>query len=226
MRVDGFLNFVAEIKGITKSKRKKAVADVVEVCALDQVHRKIVGNLSKGYRKRVGLAQSLLGDSDVLILDEPTAGLDPEQVVEIRNLIKKFAGDKTILLSSHVLSEVSIIADRVIIIDKGEVLATGSPVELSDQLQQTAKVLAGIEGPPELIEDGLKKISGVLRVDREESMTETGFVFTIESQKTLDLEKEVTGLVFKNGWSLRRLQSLKLSLEEVFLKLVSRETGE
>ncbi len=151
--VETYLEFVAEVKGMDKSIRKKRIAEVMEACGISHVSKRFIEHLSKGYRQRVCLAQAILNDPDVLILDEPTIGLDPKQVVEVRTLIKQLAGQRTVMLSSHILSEVSMICDRVIIINKGRLIAKDTISELSKKAQKEAELILKVKAP----EDKLKK---------------------------------------------------------------------
>src|SRR5712691_9421206 len=164
--VRSFLDFVAEAKDVPRAERKWEVAQVVESCGLEAVQDRIIGHLSKGYRQRVGIAQALIHKPQVLILDEPTIGLDPEQVVEIRKLIRDLGTTQTVILSTHILSEVSSVCDRVIVIDQGRILASQSLTELRAQLQRTRTVRIEVEGPEAQVRGALERLSGVESVKR------------------------------------------------------------
>src|SRR5437764_7952149 len=161
MRVAPYLDFVAEIKGVPRSARKGRVADVMDKCLISDVQNRLIGKLSKGYRQRVGLAQAIINDPDVLILDEPTIGLDPKQITEIRALIKSFAGRHTVILSTHILPEVSMVCGGVVIINKGSIVAQGPIDTLVDQFFPTSRVEVEIVGPAAAVQDGMRRIDGV-----------------------------------------------------------------
>ncbi len=219
--VRSYLHFVAEVKGIGKSMRKEKVAKAMEECGISNVADRIIGNLSKGYRQRVCLAQALLHDPEVLILDEPTIGLDPEQVSEIRKLIKGMGGTRTIVLSTHILSEVSATCNRVIIIDKGKIVAIDSPENLTEKLKKFFEILAQIEGPPEAVIKILREIPGVLSVEKKEELSPSVFSYIIRSKKGENILKEIASIVCGNNWGLLEMKQISMSLEDIFLKLVT-----
>src|SRR6202521_6372475 len=165
LRVADYLDFVAAVKGVGRAQRKARVGEVMERCHINDVSRRMIGKLSKGYRQRVGLAQAIVSDPAVLILDEPTIGLDPQQITEIRALIKSLAGDHTVILSTHILPEVSMICDGVIIINRGRVVAKGTQAELVEQAFPAARVEVEVAGPQEAIASALKSLPGVTSVE-------------------------------------------------------------
>jgi len=228
MRVAQFLGFVAEIKGVPRPSRKKAISDAVDICSLGQVRNRIIGNLSKGYRQRVCLAQALLNAPELLLLDEPTIGLDPEQVLDIRNLIKGFAGERTVVLSTHILPEVSQICNKVIIMDKGRIVTVDTIERLNVRLQGSTAIKAQIEatGEGERVFEKLKEIPGFVRVKNEGVVSRNIYNYLIETGKDIDAPRELCAVVFKNKWILREIRPVKMSLEEIFLKLVTRERGQ
>ncbi len=226
MRVDGFLGFVAGIKRVPRWMRQKAISNVIELCGLGRVRRRIIANLSKGYRQRVGLAQALLNNPMILLLDEPTSGLDPEQVVEVRGMVKGLAGQRTVILSSHILSEVSQVCNRVIIMDRGRLIAGGTPAELGLRLQESNCLRVLIQPWGQDIEDKLAGLDGVLGVDRKEAVEEGGGYYLIQARKEVDLARELCALAFAQGWVLREMVPVGSSLEDVFLKLVARSSPE
>ncbi|MBI1987271.1 MAG: ATP-binding cassette domain-containing protein [Nitrospinae bacterium] len=226
MRVTDYLHFVSAIKGIPRRERSRKVAEVMGDCGLLEVAGKINGKLSKGYRQRVGLAQALLSDPEVLILDEPTVGLDPRQIIEIRNLIKSLAGRRTIILSTHILPEVSMTCQRVIIINEGRVIAVDTPENLTAQLEKSAQVLLQVEGPPEEVVTILSRVEGVLEVERRDIAADHQVhTYLVKSQPALDLRKELAAAVLRNQWGLLELRGVSLSLEDIFIRLVTEEEG-
>lgn len=223
MRVAEFLGFVAEIKCIPGKLRKKAVSEVIDACGLVEVRQRIIGNLSKGYRQRVGLAQALLNSPALLLLDEPTIGLDPEQVIEIRTLIKGLAGERTVILSSHILPEVSQVCDKVIIIDKGRIIAVDTPEGLSLRLQESASFQVQIEASDGMVIEMMEKVPGIVQVEKEGDVSENVSNYLIKADKDIDVPDELCAMAFDNKWILREIRPTKMSLEDVFLKLVTRE---
>ena len=195
----------------------------MEQCGILNVSQRLVGNLSKGYRQRVGLAQALINDPEVLILDEPTIGLDPKQVVEIRQFIKNLAGERTIILSTHVLSEASMTCDRVIIIHEGKIAAVDTPENLTEKLQKTSKTLVQIEGIQQEIKDKLKTIQGVINVIDKGEDSPGVFSYEVESDKEKEISGELSYMVYNNKWKLVEMRAMKLSLENIFIELTKEE---
>jgi ABC-2 type transport system ATP-binding protein len=229
MEVIEYLDFVGRIKGIPKGNLKSRIGEVMEKCAIADVQKKEIGKLSKGYRQRVGLAQAIIHNPDVLILDEPTAGLDPHQIMETRDLIKGLAGDHTIILSTHILPEVEQTCERVIIIAKGRLVATDTVENLTSRLHGSENVaLEVIAGPesPDSIRLRLEKIPGVARIVYKESKGEITR-FTVESEKDRHIRPELARCVVEAGWKLNELHAMGASLEEIFLELTaSKESVE
>lgn len=223
MKVTTYLTFVAEAKRMRKGERKKKIGEIMEQCGILKVSQRLVGNLSKGYRQRVGLAQALINDPEVLILDEPTIGLDPKQVVEIRQFIKNLAGERTIILSTHVLSEASMTCDRVIIIHEGKIAAVDTPENLTEKLQKTAKTLVQIEGIQQEIKDKLKTIKGVINVLEKGEASPGVFSYEVESDKEKEISGELSYMVYTNKWKLVEMRAMKLSLENIFIELTKEE---
>ncbi|MEE8449737.1 MAG: ABC transporter ATP-binding protein [Thermodesulfobacteriota bacterium] len=225
MTVTQYLSFVAEAKGVKKEKRKATVDSALESCGLVGVRNRISGKLSKGFRQRVGLAQALVGDPEVLILDEPTIGLDPEQIIEIRELIRKMAGQRTVILSTHILPEVSMTCQRVLIINEGRLVAMGTPEELMSQTKEANKLNLTVEGPPEEVRQCLNGVPGVVRLSLQgEQGNQTTFL--VETDTQLDKRRELAAAVVNNGWGLLELKQVSANLEEIFVKLVKHEGGE
>ncbi|MBI2875520.1 MAG: ATP-binding cassette domain-containing protein [Candidatus Tectomicrobia bacterium] len=224
MRVSEYLHFVAAIKGIPRRDRAHRVAEVMGDCGVQEVAGKANGKLSKGYRQRVGLAQALLGDPEVLILDEPTVGLDPRQIIEIRNLIRSLGGRRTVILSTHILPEVGMTCQRVVIINEGRVVAVDTPENLTARLQKSAQVFLQIEGPPESVVKTLSQVEGVLAVERRDlAANPPVHTYLVQSQPELDLRKELAATVLRNQWGLLELRGVSLSLEDIFIQLVTEE---
>ena len=228
MTVDSYLNFVARIKGTPSGRRKKNVDDSIDKCGLGDVRKRIIGRLSKGYRQRVGLAQALLNNPEVLILDEPTSGLDPKQIHEVRSLIKSLAGTHTIVLSTHILPEVSMTCSRVVIINNGKVAAMDTPEGLANQMKGAERISLTIDGPVDDVRARLAQVGGVLDVKAQDmENTDAGgssqLNYIVECQLNTDLRKDLAAEVVGNGWGLLELRSVSMSLEDVFINLVTNE---
>jgi ABC-2 type transport system ATP-binding protein len=223
--VAAYLDFVAEIKGVPRAERKRRVGEVVERCFITGMERRMIGKLSKGYRQRVGVAQALLGDPDVLILDEPTIGLDPRQITEIRALIKSLAGQHTVILSTHILPEVSMVCDGVIIINQGRIVAQGTQTELVAQVFPTARLEVQVSGPADAVGAALRALPGVMRVEPMPPR-DGAAAFLVESPRERDVRGELVQAVTARGWRLLELHQVGMSLEEVFIRIVAGEAEE
>src|SRR5262245_21274537 len=221
MRVAPYLDFVAEVKGVPRGQRKARVADVMDRCLVADVQNRLIGALSKGYRQRVGLAQAIVNDPQVLILDEPTIGLDPRQITEIRALIKSLAGSHTVILSTHILPEVSMVCDEVIIINKGSIVAQGPIDSLVDQFFPVSRVQVQIAGPPAAVRDGLASIPGVLAV--VDALGDGGGAYMVEAAPGRDVRGEIFRLAAARTWELMELRRVGTTLEEVFMRIVAGE---
>jgi ABC-2 type transport system ATP-binding protein len=222
MSVAGYLRFVAKIKGVPKEEIAAEVKRVMERVSITDVKDRIIAKLSKGYKQRVGLAQALLNDPPVLILDEPTIGLDPKQIHQIRELIKDLAGNHTVVLSTHILPEVEQTCHRVIIIDRGKIVAVDTPQNLRFQLQGAERVFMEIQGPASEITSQLKKTPGVVDV-RTVASTDGRHRFQIEGELRKEIRSDLARTVVQNGWGLYELQAATMSLEDIFLKLTTAE---
>ncbi|MFP3870652.1 MAG: ABC transporter ATP-binding protein [Syntrophobacteria bacterium] len=219
MTVRRFLAYAAGAKGVSRSRCTKEVDRVVEVCALSPVAHRIIAHLSKGFRQRLGIAQALLNDPPILILDEPTLGLDPTQIVEVRSLIKQLGSERTIILSSHILPEVSQICQRILIINKGQIIATDTAANLTAQLQQNQQVRLEVDGPGHEIRETIGAMEGVMNI-----MPGNGSAsYLVETVRGRDLRPELARTIVSHGWQLRELRLQDLSLEEIFLELVTDE---
>jgi len=223
--VAAYLDFVAEIKGVSRGARKARVADVMDRCFIADMQHRLIGKLSKGYRQRVGLAQALLSDPEVLILDEPTIGLDPKQITEIRALIRSLAGQHTVILSTHILPEVSMVCDGVIIIHRGRIVAQGTESELVEQVFPTARVELRVAGPTGDVLAALRALSAVSQVEPVQSR-DGATAFLVESPRDRDIRAELVKLVTSRGWALQELHQVGMSLEEVFIRVVAGEEAE
>lgn len=218
MTVEEYLRFVAEIRGIKGQKQTQRLQELYGICNLTKMTGRQVGNLSKGYRQRVGLAQAMMHDPDLLILDEPMSGLDPNQIIEIRNLIKKMGQKKTVIYCSHILSEVSATCDRILIINEGVIVASGTPEELTSKSNKGNRYIARIKADRTAVEEKMREISGVASatitgVDGEWVATE------IVVNNKEDIGEQIFRNVVENGWSLSELRHEAASLEEVFTQL-------
>jgi len=219
-----YLEFVAEVKGAGRTERRRRVAEVMERCLITDVQHRLLGRLSKGYRQRVGLAQALLSDPEVLILDEPTIGLDPKQIIEIRSLIRSLAGQHTVILSTHILPEVSMVCSRVIIINQGQIVAVDSPENLTARLAHSHRIHVQVQGPAEAVRAELRGIPGVLSVDQKGVINGIG-TFLVESVRHLDVRRELASAIVGRGWGLLELRGMEMTLEDIFIKLVTEETA-
>jgi ABC-2 type transport system ATP-binding protein len=222
MNVTGYLRFVAKIKGVPKEKLEGEVNRVMERVNVTDVKERIIAKLSKGYKQRVGLAQALLNDPPVLILDEPTIGLDPKQIHEVRELIKALAGNHTVVLSTHILPEVEQTCHRVIIIDRGKIVAVDTPSNLRFQLQGAQRISLEVQGPVSEIMSKLKATPGVVEV-REIEEIDGRHRFQIEGELRKDVRSDLARIIVQSGWGLYELQSATMSLEDIFLKLTTAE---
>jgi len=225
MTVVEYLAFVARIKGLSRGVIKTRLDEIVERCAVGNVRHRQIGKLSKGYRQRVGLAQALIHNPDVLVLDEPTAGLDPKQIIETRELIKGLAGQHTVILSTHILPEVSKTCQRVVVINAGQIVAVGTPNELMRRLQGFETVLVTVEGPAAAIIEKFQRVDGVNWVEPRESH-DARVTLEVHSEKDKDVRAELARATVESGWKLYELKTSGLSLEEIFLKLTTKDLSE
>lgn len=223
-RVGSYLTFVARAKGVNAGNRPREIERVAESVGLTQVMGKIIRWLSKGYRQRVGLAQALIGDPPILILDEPTIGLDPKQIREIRQLIKGFSQNRTVILSTHILPEVSEVCDRVIIINKGSIVAEDSPQNLTSGHGKASRTQIVVRAPADEVMSFLSALDGVQSVVPAGAAAdgETGVI--VEGSAETDVRPELARAVLGKGWDLLELRPIHVSLEDVFIDLVTEET--
>ena len=214
LRVAGYLRFVARMKRLPRAERPRAVAQVLAWCGLEGVARRRVGTLSKGYRQRVGLAQALCGNPPILILDEPTIGLDPEQVVEIRDLVRALGGSRTVFFSSHILSEVEALCERVIVVARGRLVGEGTARELSERVGRRQRVVLRVDGPAGAVVAALAALPGVERVARAAD------AFVLEAAASADVARAAGEAMAARGWTIRELREEMPDLEQIFLRLV------
>jgi ABC-2 type transport system ATP-binding protein len=218
LTVTQFLRFAARAKGVAAKAETVEVDRVMAACGLEEVRGKLVAALSKGFRQRLGVAQALLNQPPLLILDEPTIGLDPSQIVEIRQLIKNLEGAHTVMLSSHILPEVSQLCHRVIIINRGQIVASDTPENLSRQLGHESRVLMTVAGPNDQVEGALQTVAGVNRV-----LSQGEGKYLVETDHGRELRPQLARMVVERGWQLLELKSQEFTLEEVFINLVTEE---
>ena len=221
MTVKDYLRFVSKVKGIDGGNRGSRLEHVMELCSLDEVQGTIIGKLSKGFKQRVGLAQALIHDPDVLILDEPTTGLDPKQIIEVRELIKNLGGERTIVVSSHILPEVSMTCGRVVIINEGEVVVEDTPENLTAKLKGSESLFLQIEGDPEEILKALSALPGIMRALHK---GEKGY--EVEGEVGEDVRQDLAATIVRSGWGLLEMRPVGMSLEEIYLKLTTGEESE
>ena len=221
MTVTSYLKYMGTLRSMSPGKIKSRLGEVVDVCRLGDYRKTQIGKLSKGFRQRVGIAQAILHEPEVLVLDEPTIGIDPIQVVETRNLIQELGRSQTVVLSSHILPEVSMICGRVLIIHEGRIVAEDTPKNLADRLQGVERLEVEVGGPAADVLPVLQKIPGVIDITHHNN--EGRHTYTIQAQPSKDLRDEISQVVISNGWSLRSLQLVGMSLEEIFLRLTTQE---
>lgn len=219
MRVYEYLKFVAEIRGFLKNDAKKRIKEVIQSCGLSKAARKPIEELSKGFRQRVGLAQAIIHNPEILILDEPTTGLDPNQIIEIRSLIKELAKEKTIILSTHILSEASATCDRVVIINNGIISGQGSPDELIRKAGARELIYVKIKGPREEVYSKLKEMENVIKVEIKDKESENIYGYEVEPREGIDLREYLSMAVMNNNWSILEFNKKSVSLEDVFREL-------
>lgn len=223
MTVRSYLRFVAEVKGLSGRQRLRQVGGVMAACGIRNMERRLIGTLSKGYRQRVGLAQALLNDPPVLILDEPTVGLDPRQIIEIRQIIKELRHEHTVILSTHILPEVSMTCDRVVIISDGRVTAVDTPDNLTEHAQHHRLIHLEIQGPEAEVTPHLRSLEGVVSVEATDGGAGESLGYTVATRKDHDMRADIARAVVQQGWRLLELRPLRLSLEEVFVRLTTEE---
>ena len=224
MTVREYLQFMGTIRGMSRAHLRRRIDDVVDICHLEEYHNSYISKLSKGFRQRVGIAQSILHEPEILILDEPTIGIDPIQVVETRQLIRDLGGEHTLIVSTHILPEVSMICERVIIIHEGQIVAIDKPENLATRLRGVERITLDAQGPSREIAGALGGVEGVLDVVREPAVDGTPHrTFSVDAAHGSDVRANLAAAVVTNGWKLLRLESVGMTLEEIFLRLTTTE---
>lgn len=220
MTVTEYLNFVYELKGCTLNK-KKHIQEILEVVKLTDVKDRVIGHLSKGYRQRIGIGQALVSNPKVIILDEPTVGLDPRQVVEIRNLIRTLGLNHTVILSTHILQEVQAVCDRVIVINRGRIVADRRTEDLASAVEGNRRLSVKICGPEKEVTQALRALPGVLSAESLGNLDADSYTFAIESSSSIDIRKPLFSMLSRNGWPLIGAEASNVNLEDVFLALIN-----
>lgn len=225
MSVHAYLDFVARIKIVPAEKRESLIADAIKKTSLEDKRDELIKRLSRGYKQRVGIAQALVHDPDVIILDEPTVGLDPKQIIEVRHLIKSLAGNHTIILSTHILPEVSMTCDRVVIINKGKIAAVDTPANLTSQLKGGQRVHIEVQADEKSARAALQEIPGIRNVSVESAGGSGRIALTVESAQGQDVRSQIAAKLVGKGWPLFELRGMHLSLEDIFLELTTDDSA-
>ena len=222
MTVNEYLDFICDFKGVDKHKRKSQLEKIISMVKISDVTDRLIGNLSKGYKQRVGIAQALVGNPSILILDEPTVGLDPSQIIEIRKLIRSLSKSHSVIISSHILSEIQEVADRVVIIDNGKIAAVDTLTDLSKRLSGQSKLLMSFRGPIKECAAKVRTLPGITTaIPRVGDSKYSQLEIVISGQKINDVKESIFFLMANSGWPILELRSLDPSLEEVFLNITS-----
>jgi len=222
MTVDEYLSFVYELKGCTLNK-KKHLEEVRSVTKIEDVRHRLIKNLSKGYRQRVGIAQALIGNPPIIIFDEPTVGLDPKQIIEIRNLIRNLGKTHTVILSTHILSEVQSVCDRVVIINEGKIVADEKIESLSEVVQDRRRYTAKICGPQREVLSAIRSVQGVTRVEVTGERELDSYTYLIEAAQGVDIRKPLFFEMSKQGRPIIGLEAAQMNLEEIFIRIMDRQ---
>lgn len=225
MTVTEYLNFVADIKNVTGSERKNSMEKIMDLVKIADVRGRLIKNLSKGYKQRVGLAQALIGNPEVLILDEPTVGLDPNQIIEIRKLISSLRKSHTIILSSHILPEVNAVCERIIIINKGKIVASDTPENLSKGLVDSSRLNLRIAGQEKQVLKAINEIEGVKQAESQGSREPGTVDVIVEADPNVDIRKPLFNAMSRASYPILMMKSMDMTLEEIFLQVTTREEG-
>jgi len=225
MTVASYVDFVARIKGVPTEKRAQSVTDALEKTNISDKREELIKRLSRGYKQRVGIAQAVVHDPDVIILDEPTVGLDPKQIIEVRHLIKSLAGNHTIVLSTHILPEVSMTCDRVVIINKGKIAAVDTPQNLTSQLKGGQRIGVEVQAPEQPLRELLSQIPGARRVQVEAVPIRGHILAIVEAADGKDIRSAIAAKIVEKGWPLFELKGVSISLEDIFLELTTDDAA-
>jgi len=225
MTVVSYLDFVTRIKGVPAEKRSARITDALEKTGLTDKRNELIRRLSKGYKQRVGLAQALVHDPDVIILDEPTVGLDPKQIIEVRHLIRGLAGNHTIILSTHILPEVSMTCDRVVIINRGKIAAEDTPANLAAKVKGGQHIRLEAQAEEGALRSAIGELSGIQKIEIEPAGAPGRLAATIESAAGQDVRSQLAAKIVGKGWPLFELRGANLSLEEIFLQLTTDDSS-
>lgn len=224
MTVKEYLNFIYELKGC-KLKKDAHIAEICDLVKINNVYNRLIKNLSKGYKQRVGLAQALIGNPDVLILDEPTVGLDPKQIIEIRSLIKNLGKKHTVILSSHILPEVQSVCERIIIINHGRIVADDTETNLSNRLEKNHRIIVRVGGPEEPVLHALSGLTGVKNITPLGSKEPDSFDFQIETEANKDIRRGMFTVLSDRKWPILSLNNGEMNLEDIFLKVTNDDAA-
>ncbi len=225
MTVEEYLNFTYDLKGCTFD-REAHISEICDVVKISDVRKRLIRNLSKGYKQRVGVAQALVGDPPVIIFDEPTVGLDPKQIIEIRSLIRSLGKNHTVLLSTHILQEVAAVCDRIIIINKGKIVADEKTENITRVVENNRRISVKVCGPQKEILQTLKEIPGVAFAEAQTVRDGDAYIFTVESETGADIRKKLFFTMAQKGWAMIGLEDVGMSLEEIFISVVDRTEKE
>jgi ABC-2 type transport system ATP-binding protein len=221
MSVESYLDFVTQIKSVPPEKRRDRINDALAKTSLVDKRHELIKRLSRGYKQRVGIAQALVHDPEVIILDEPTVGLDPKQIIEVRHLIKGLAGTHTIILSTHILPEVSMTCDRVVIINKGKIAAVDTPQNLTRQLKGGQRIRLEVNAPEAALREALSQVQGASRIQVESAGSDGHLAVNVEAAAGKDIRSDLAAKIIEKGWPLFELRGISLSLEDIFLQLTT-----
>ena len=225
MTVEEYLNFTYDLKGCTFD-REAHIAEICDVVKISDVRRRLIRNLSKGYKQRVGVAQALVGDPPVIIFDEPTVGLDPKQIIEIRSLIRTLGKNHTVLLSTHILGEVAAVCDRIIIINKGKIVADEKTENITRVVENNRRFNVKVCGPQKEVLQTIKEIPGVSYAEAETTRDGEAYIFTVESEMGADIRKKLFFTLAQKGWAMVGLEAVGMSLEDIFISVVDQTEKE
>lgn len=223
MTVEEYLNFVYDIKAC-KLKRDAHIEEVMKVTKIDDVRNRLIKNLSKGYRQRVGIAQALIGNPPVIIFDEPTVGLDPKQIIEIRNLIRNLGKTHTVILSTHILSEVQSVCDRIIIINEGKIIADEKTESITQAVEDNRRYSVKVCGPVREVQNVLSHLPGVISAEQTGERELDSYTYVIESEKGVDIRKPLFYAMSEHNWPVIGLEAIGMNLEEVFIKIMEKNS--